>query len=183
MRLQVSVTDMPGVMALTPAVAIDSRGEFFESFNVEDFAAVTGVRTTFVQDNQVLSDKGVLRGLHYQLTRPQGKLVRVVSGSIYDVVVDLRRSSPNCGRWAGMTLDAESRQQLWIPPGFAHGYLALSARTNVIYKTTEYWYPKDEKTIAWNDPDLDIAWPITERAILSERDRMAGSFRDAELYS
>ena len=181
MGLRAAETGMPDILVLTPDASTDHRGEFFESFNAADFAAAVGSSWTFVQDNQTMSRQGVLRGLHYQLTRPQGKLVRVVSGMIFDVVVDLRRSSPAFGRWFGRTLSAESREQLWIPPGFAHGYLAQSPIVSVVYKTTEYWYPDDERVIAWNDPDLGIAWPTTD-VILSDRDRAATGVNMAQLF-
>lgn len=184
MGLQVQHTTIPGVMVLRPDVSVDERGAFQESFNASAFASATGVSAHFVQDNHTHSVRNVLRGLHYQVRQPQGKLVRVVSGEIFDAAVDLRRGSATFGAWVGMVLTAESHDQLWIPEGFAHGYLVLSDTADVIYKTTDYWYPAGERAIAWNDPDLGIAWPpISGEAVMSERDRMAGPFRMAEVFS
>ena len=181
--LRVEHTSLAGVLVLEPRVFEDSRGAFFESYNEAQFAKATGVQTRFVQDNHSISRRHVVRGLHYQLGRMQGKLVRVVAGEVFDVAVDLRRASPTFGRWTAARLSAENRLMLWIPEGFAHGFVALSERAEVLYKTTDYYSPHDERSIAWNDPDLHIAWPLGEaRPIVSERDARAPLFRDAELF-
>lgn len=163
-------TAISGVLVLEPVVHRDLRGEFHESFNARDFAALTGVDCAFVQDNHSLSAANVLRGLHYQLRQPQGKLVRVVRGAIFDVAVDLRRESPTCGRWTAVRLDAATHRQLWIPEGCAHGFLALDAAAEVLYKTTDYYAPEYERCLAWNDPALAIDWPLAGAPILSAKD-------------
>jgi dTDP-4-dehydrorhamnose 3,5-epimerase len=160
MPYTVTPTAIPDVLMLEPKVFGDERGYFFESYNARDFLDATGLRVEFVQDNHSMSTKGVLRGLHYQVRHPQGKLLRVVKGSVFDVAVDLRKSSPTFGRWVGAYLSEENRVQLWIPPGFAHGFLALSDTAEVLYKITDYWYPEHERTLLWNDPTLAIAWPV-----------------------
>ncbi|MBV2164822.1 MAG: dTDP-4-dehydrorhamnose 3,5-epimerase [Comamonas sp.] len=161
--MQVQTTALPGVLLLQPQVFQDERGFFVESFNQRRFAQATGVDVPFVQDNHSRSRRGVLRGLHYQLPpHAQGKLVRVVRGRVWDVVADLRRTSPTFGQWLGLALDAEQHQQLWIPPGLAHGFLTLSAEADCLYKTTAYYDPACERGIAWNDADLAIAWPAVE---------------------
>jgi dTDP-4-dehydrorhamnose 3,5-epimerase len=154
-------TSLPGVFLVEPVVFGDARGFFYESFNQRQLEAALGRPLRFVQDNHSLSARGVLRGLHYQLPKPQGKLVRVVRGEVFDVAVDLRRASPTRGRWLGETLSAENRRQLWIPEGFAHGFLVLSQEAEFLYKTTEYYAPEHERCIRWDDPDLAIAWPST----------------------
>jgi len=173
-------TSLDGLLVLTPRVFSDARGAFFESFNEGQFRAATGFDGAFVQDNQSESRKGVVRGLHYQLApHAQGKLVRVVSGAIYDVALDIRKGSPTYGRWAGVTLSAENRRQFWIPAGFAHGFAALSDNTIVLYKTTASWNGGAERAIRWNDPGLGIDWPVTD-PILSDKDRAAPPFSAAE---
>src|SRR6187551_3522750 len=154
--MQVIQTSLPGVLILEPKVFGDARGFFFESFNARRFAELTGFSGSFVQDNHSRSGKGVLRGLHYQIRQPQGKLVRVIAGEVFDVAVDVRRSSPTFGKWAGFRLSAESRRMAWIPPGFAHGFLVTSEGAEFLYKTTDYWAPQHERTIRWNDPQIGI---------------------------
>jgi len=170
-NLTVTPTDIPGVLILEPKVFGDSRGFFLESFNQDTFKQATGLEVNFVQDNHSRSGKGVLRGLHYQLQpHAQGKLVRVVSGSVFDVAVDIRRDSPTYGQWIGVSLTAENHRQLWIPPGLAHGFLVTSESADFLYKTTEYYKPSLERVLAWNDPDLAIAWPTDVTPICSARD-------------
>jgi dTDP-4-dehydrorhamnose 3,5-epimerase len=169
------------VLVLEPRVFGDARGFFFESFNAKDFEAATGVKASFVQDNHSSSARGVLRGLHYQVEHPQGKLLRVARGEIFDVAVDIRRGSPNFGRWAGVPLSAENKRQLWVPPGFAHGFLVTSESAEVLYKTTDYWYPQHERSIAWNDEELGIEWPITGTPVLSAKDAAGVKLEDAQL--
>ena len=182
MPYTVTPTAIPDVLLLEPRVFGDDRGYFFESFNARDFREATGLDVAFVQDNHSMSVQGVLRGLHYQIRHPQGKLMRAVSGSVFDVAVDLRKSSPTFGRWAGAVLSAENRRQLWIPPGFAHGFLALSEVAEVLYKTTEYWYPEHERTLSWKDPALDIAWPIDGEPRLAPKDMEGNSFGEIEVF-
>jgi dTDP-4-dehydrorhamnose 3,5-epimerase len=174
--------EIDDVLLLEPGVHGDERGFFFESYNERGFADLVGRRVTFVQDNHSRSAKGVLRGLHYQVRKPQGKLLRVVAGEVFDVAVDLRRRSPTFGRWTGTVLSAENKKQIWIPEGFAHGFLVLSEFAEVLYKTTDYWAPEHERCIAWNDPDLAIRWPITREPTLSARDRDASVFARAETF-
>jgi len=178
-------TALPDVCLFEPRVFEDERGCFFESFNQQVFESAIGRSVTFVQDNQSHSVKGVLRGLHYQLNpRAQGKLVRVLSGEIYDVAIDLRRGSPTLGQWVGEVLSAHNRRQLWIPEGFAHGFLVLSDTADVLYKTTDSWDKASERAIVWNDPQLKIDWPInSQHIILSEKDQLAGSFAQADLFT
>jgi len=176
-------TDFADVKLIEPDVFEDARGFFYESFNQARFEQALGLRAEFVQDNHSRSARGVLRGLHYQLPpRAQGKLVRVAAGEIYDVVVDLRRSSPTFGRWSGVRLSADNKRQLWIPPGYAHAFLALSEQAEVLYKTTDYWCAERERTIAWNDPALAIAWPPGIVPVLSDKDGRAGRLEDAEVF-
>jgi dTDP-4-dehydrorhamnose 3,5-epimerase len=176
-------TDLAGVVVIEPELFGDHRGYFMESWQKRRFAEA-GLDIEFVQDNHSMSAEGVLRGLHYQLDRPQGKLVRVVSGAAFDVAVDLRRSSPGFGRWAGAILSAENRRMLWVPPGFAHGFYTLSGPMELLYKCTEFYSPLDERTIRWDDPDLAIAWPLEEgqTPTLSEKDAKGQPFREAETY-
>lgn len=183
MALHMMRTAIPDVLLLRPDAIKDERGEFCESFNKATFLSVTGLEWDFVQDNHTHSIHNVLRGLHYQIQRPQGKLVRVISGEIFDVAVDLRRGSMTFGKWMGVALSAINRDQLWIPAGFAHGYLVLSNSADVLYKTTDYWRPECERSIAWDDGDLDIRWPLMGEPVMSARDRAAGSFRAAETFS
>ena len=175
-------TEIPEVLILEPRVFGDARGFFFESYNRRAFHAATGLDAEFVQDNHSLSERNVLRGLHYQIQQPQGKLVRVIAGEVFDVAVDLRRSSQTFGRWVGFRLSAESKRMAWIPPGFAHGFLVTSERAEFLYKTTDYYAPEHERAIAWNDPDIAIAWPRAGEPLLNEKDRNAPSLRDAEVY-
>ncbi len=159
MPITVTPTAIPDVLIIEPKVFGDDRGFFFESFNERDFSEVVGQKVTFVQDNHSLSKKGVLRGLHYQMEQTQGKLVRVVSGAVFDVAVDLRESSVTFGQWVGVELSAENKKQLWIPEGFAHGFLVLSDEAEFLYKTTDYWHAASEQCIVWNDSTLNIHWP------------------------
>lgn len=181
--MKVTPTSIPDVLVIEPRVFRDGRGHFFESFNQRDFDAATGTRVTFVQDNESRSGRNVLRGLHYQIRAPQGKLVRVLHGAVFDVAVDLRRSSATFGRWIGMELSAENRKQLWIPPGFAHGFLVLSASADSLYKVTGYHAPQHERCIRWDDSTLAIAWPLQGAPVLSERDARAPGFSAAETYA
>lgn len=178
-------TDLPGVLLLEPKVFGDARGFFMESYNKRAFAQATGLSPEFVQDNHSRSSRGVLRGLHYQLRQPQGKLVRVTSGEVYDVAVDLRRSSPAFGRWYGCILTAGSKHQLWVPEGFGHGYLVLSDSAEFVYKTTDFYAPEHERCVAWDDPDLGIPWPLPaglSEPVLSAKDRAGVRLRDAEVF-
>lgn len=175
-------TDIQDVMVLEPQVFGDERGFFYESFNQRLWQEKTGLRTTFVQDNHSFSVKNVLRGLHYQIQQPQGKLVRVIRGAVFDVAVDIRRSSPSFGQWVGLELSAENKRMMWIPEGFAHGFLVLSDVAEFLYKTTNYWAPQYERTIIWNDPDLGIAWPLQNQPILSVKDAQGVLFKNAEVF-
>lgn len=181
--MKITPTRIPDVLVLEPEVFHDARGFFCESFNQREFDAATGTRFTFVQDNHSRSGRNVLRGLHYQIRQPQGKLVRVVHGAVFDVAVDLRRSSATFGRWVGTELSAGNRKQLWIPPGFAHGFLVLSAAADSLYKTTDYHAPQHERCIRWDDPALAIAWPLQQPPLLSERDARAPGFGAAETFA
>lgn len=174
---------LPGVRLIDPDVFKDARGVFFESFNAREFAGMAGEEVHFVQDNQSMSTKGVLRGLHYQIERAQGKLVRVLDGEAFDVAVDIRRSSPTFGKWTGVVLSAANRRQVWIPAGFAHGFVTLSETVQVLYKTTDYWAPEFARNIAWNDPAIGIEWPIDFTPVLSDRDAKAPLLADAEVYA
>jgi dTDP-4-dehydrorhamnose 3,5-epimerase len=180
--MKVIPTEIPDVLIIEPQVYGDDRGFFLESFNQKDFREKTGVNTTFVQDNHSMSLKNVLRGLHYQIRNPQGKLVRVVSGSVFDVAVDARKSSPTFGRWVGCILSAENKRIFWVPEGFAHGFLVLSDRAEFLYKTTNYYYPQYEKTILWNDADLGIDWPLETPPILSPKDQAGQPFKSVEVF-
>jgi dTDP-4-dehydrorhamnose 3,5-epimerase len=175
-------TGIPDLLVLEPQVFGDARGFFLESFNARDFRAATGVEACFVQDNLSRSRRGVLRGLHYQIRQPQGKLVQVVAGAVYDVAVDLRRHSPAYGRSFGIELSAENHRQLWIPVGFAHGFLVLSDTADFLYKVTDYYAPAHERCILWNDPDLAIDWPLDGAPLLSAKDAAGSTFRDAEVF-
>ncbi|WP_414752657.1 dTDP-4-dehydrorhamnose 3,5-epimerase [Anabaena sp. CCY 9910] len=175
-------TKIPDVVLLEPQVFTDSRGFFFESYNHQKFTEKLGITVNFVQDNHSFSQHNVLRGLHYQIIQPQGKLVRAVVGTIFDVAVDIRKSSPTFGQWVGYELSAENKRQLWIPPGFAHGFLVLSEVAEVIYKTTDYYAPGGDRTILWNDPDLAINWPLKEPPILSAKDSQGQPLKSAEVY-
>jgi dTDP-4-dehydrorhamnose 3,5-epimerase len=160
MPYTVSKTNLPEVLVLQPKVFGDARGFFFESFNARDFAEATGLNLQFVQDNHSRSSRGVLRGLHYQIKHSQGKLVRVVAGEVFDVAVDMRKDSPQFGQWTGCHLTAENAKQLWVPPGFAHGFFVMSESADFLYKTTDYWFPEHERCLLWNDPELAIEWPL-----------------------
>ncbi|MHB8138211.1 MAG: dTDP-4-dehydrorhamnose 3,5-epimerase [Smithellaceae bacterium] len=175
-------TDIPDVLIVEPQVFGDARGFFYESFNQKVWLEKTGLQTTFLQDNHSRSVKNVLRGLHYQIQQPQGKLVRVIQGAVFDVAVDIRRSSPSFGRWVGVELSAENKRMMWIPEGFAHGFLVLSDFAEFLYKTTDYWAPQYERTIIWNDPDLAIAWPLQNQPILSVKDAQGKLFKEAEKF-
>jgi dTDP-4-dehydrorhamnose 3,5-epimerase len=181
--MKISPSALPGVLVIEPQVFLDERGFFFESFNERRFAELTGLHPQFVQDNHSKSLRNVVRGLHYQVGAPQGKLVRVVAGAIFDVVVDLRRSSPTFGQWHGIELSAENRRQLWIPPGFAHGFLATSDSAECVYKTTDYWSPANERTLLWNDPALAIRWPLENAPILSGKDQAGVPLAQAEVFA
>lgn len=180
--MKILPTKLPGVLVLEPKVFGDSRGFFFESFNRRVFAEATGMELDFVQDNHSRSANGVLRGLHYQIKQPQGKLVRVVRGAVFDVAVDLRRSSLTFGQWAGAELSEDNQRQLWIPPGFAHGFVVLSESADFLYKTTDYYAPEHERCIVWNDPDIGIDWPLQE-PLLSGKDRAGRAFAEAEVFA
>ncbi len=175
-------TAIEGVLLLEPQVFTDERGYFFESYNARRFRDASGFEPVFVQDNHSSSRRNVVRGLHYQVGVPQGKLVRVISGTVFDVVVDLRAASPSFGRWIGTELSAANRRQLWVPPGCAHGFLTLSEEAECLYKTTEYWSPAHERTLLWNDAQLGIAWPLAEEPILSAKDRVGTPFAEAEVF-
>ena len=175
-------TSLQDVLIFEPKVFGDTRGFFFESFNARRFAELTGITTPFVQDNHSRSQKGVLRGLHYQIRQPQGKLVRVVAGDVYDVAVDLRRSSPDFGKWTGVTLSAENKRIVWIPAGFAHGFVVLSDSAEFLYKTTDYWAPEHERCIRWNDSSLAIDWPVSGNVLVSAKDAQGVAFADAEVF-
>lgn len=181
--MKITPSAIPDVVLIEPRVFADDRGWFFESFNQQVFARSLGLEARFVQDNQSDSRKGVVRGLHYQIQRPQGKLVRVAVGEIFDVAVDLRRSSATFGLWVGALMTAENRLQMWIPAGFAHGFATLSDHAEVIYKATDYYAPEHERTIIWNDPTLAIAWPLTGEARLSMKDQQGARFDAAEVFA
>ena len=182
MPYTVTKTAIPDVLVLTPKVFGDARGFFFESFNARDFAEVTGLNVSFVQDNHSKSGRGVLRGMHYQIQHPQGKLVRVVQGTVFDVVVDMRKSSPTFGRWVGAMLSDANHKQIWIPPGFAHGFVVLSESAEFLYKTTDYWYPEHERSLLWNDATVGIEWPIDFEPKLAAKDAAGKPFGQAELF-
>lgn len=181
--MKIIATDLPDVLIIEPQVFGDARGFFYESFNAQRFTELTGLHGAFVQDNHSRSARGVLRGLHYQVQQAQGKLVRVTAGEVYDVAVDLRRSSATFGQWVGMHLSAENRRQLWIPPGFAHGFLVLSEHAEFLYKTTDYYAPAHERCIRWDDPRLAIDWPLAGQAPqLSAKDQQGTPFEEAETF-
>ena len=175
-------TRIADVKAIEPRIFSDDRGLFFESYNQRTMAEF-GIHEAFVQDNQSLSRQGVLRGLHYQIKNPQGKLIRCLQGEIFDVAVDLRKSSPTFGQWVGETLSGENRRMFWIPAGFAHGFLVLSQTAEVLYKTTDFYAPKHERTILWNDPTIHIEWPTSLTPSLSGKDLAGQTFEQAEVYS
>jgi dTDP-4-dehydrorhamnose 3,5-epimerase len=179
--MNVTAGELPGMLLLEPRVFSDARGFFLESYNRRAFAQA-GITAEFVQDNHSRSARNVLRGLHYQLRQPQGKLVRVVAGEVFDVAVDLRRSSAAFGRWAGFHLSAENKRMLWIPPGFAHGFLSLSDSAEVLYKATDFYVPEDERCVAWNDPAIGIRWPLQGTPLVSAKDAGGLSLQAAETY-
>lgn len=183
MPYTVTPTAIPDVLILEPKVFGDARGFFYESFNARDFAQATGLDVGFVQDNHSKSSKGVLRGLHYQIQHPQGKLVRVVQGEVFDVAVDLRLSSPTFGQWAGVHLSADNHRQLWVPPGFAHGFAVLSDSAEFLYKTTDYWYPEHERSLLWNDPAVGIVWPMDAQPQLAAKDAAGRVLAAADLFA
>ncbi|MDG2616830.1 dTDP-4-dehydrorhamnose 3,5-epimerase [Thermoleptolyngbya sichuanensis XZ-Cy5] len=180
--MQITQAEISDVLILEPRLFGDSRGFFYESFNQKVFGDKTGVDAQFVQDNHSRSMQNVLRGLHYQIQQPQGKLVRVIQGAIFDVAVDLRRQSPTFAQWVGWEISAENRRQIWVPPGFAHGFVVLSEAAEVLYKTTDYYAPQHERCIRWDDPDLAIAWPLQSSPILSAKDEAGQLLRIAEVY-
>ena len=180
--MKIIPTSIPEVLIIEPNIASDNRGFFFESFNEKKFSQSTGLNVRFVQDNHSQSTKGVLRGLHYQIQQPQGKLVRVVRGAVFDVAVDIRRSSPTFGQWAGAELTEENCRQLWAPIGFAHGFLVLSNRADFLYKTTDYYAPQFERSILWNDPNIGIQWPLNKEPRLSIKDKASLLLEQADTY-
>jgi dTDP-4-dehydrorhamnose 3,5-epimerase len=180
--MKVTPTEIPDVLVLEPKVFTDARGFFLESYNRRTFKEVTGVEANFVQDNQSFSVRNVLRGLHYQIQQPQGKLVQVLAGDIFDVAVDLRRSSPSFGKWTGVRLSGGTHRMLWVPVGFAHGFLVYSEHAIVQYKVTDYYAPQHERTILWNDHELGIRWPLQGEPVINEKDGHGSDFRSAELF-
>ncbi len=180
--MNVRPTAIPGVVILEPSVFGDDRGFFFESFNDNRFRELTGTDVRFVQDNHSRSSKGVLRGLHYQIRQPQGKLVRVTRGAVFDVAVDVRRRSPTFGQWVGVELSEDNKRQFWVPAGFAHGFVVLSDTADFLYKTTDYYAPVHERSIRWNDPDIGIQWQYEGEPSLSDKDRNGQPFATAEVY-
>ena len=180
--MRVQPLSIPDVLILEPEVFGDARGFFFESYNERVMAEQAGIKDHFVQDNHSRSARNVLRGLHYQIRQPQGKLVRVVTGEVFDVAVDIRRSSATFGKWVGARLSSENKHMLWIPPGFAHGFLVLSEFAEFLYKTTDYWAPEYERSIPWNDPNIAIDWPLEEPPILSVKDAAGCPLEAAELF-
>jgi len=183
MPYTVTPTALPGVLILEPKVFGDARGFFFESFNARDFAQCIGLDVTFVQDNHSKSAQGVLRGLHYQIEHPQGKLVRVTQGEVFDVAVDLRRSSPHFGQWEGVLLSADNKRQLWIPPGFAHGFLVTSESAEFLYKTTDYYHPEFERCLLWSDPEVGVTWPVTSPPLLAAKDQAGLPLQSAATFA
>lgn len=181
--MQIQKTTIPEVLILEPSVFGDDRGFFYESFNQKRFAELTGLSCEFVQDNHSKSAKGVLRGLHYQIQQAQGKLVRVTAGEVFDVAVDLRKSSPTFGHWVGVTLSAVNKRQLWIPEGFAHGFVVISDHAEFLYKTTDYWAPEFERSLLWNDPLIGITWPIEGEPLLSGKDKAGTLLADSDVFT
>ncbi len=180
--MKVTNTNLPGVVILESKVFGDARGFFMESYNAKTFQEALGFTPSFVQDNHSRSGKGVLRGMHYQIRKPQGKLIRVVSGRVYDVIVDMRKSSPTFGKWTGTELSEDNFLQVWIPPGFAHGFVVLSESADFIYKTTEFYAPEHERCLLWNDPYVGIKWPIDFAPLLSDKDKKGVPFYEAEAF-
>ncbi|HEF5153979.1 dTDP-4-dehydrorhamnose 3,5-epimerase [Burkholderia multivorans] len=182
MAITVTATALPEVKIIEPKVFGDARGYFYESFNGREFAEQVEPGVEFVQDNHSRSAKGVLRGLHYQIQHAQGKLVRVVEGEVFDVAVDIRRSSPNFGKWVGVTLSADNHRQLWVPPGFAHGFVVLSEAAQFLYKTTDYWYPEYERSLLWKDPTVGIDWKLDREPVLAAKDAAGKLLSEADVY-
>jgi dTDP-4-dehydrorhamnose 3,5-epimerase len=180
--MNIILTEVSDVLITEPRVFADNRGFFYESYNEKAFAEKLGVDIHFVQDNHSRSTQNVLRGLHYQIQQPQGKLVRVVVGEVFDVAVDLRKSSPTFGHWVGTLLSAENKRQLWVPPGFAHGFCVMSSIAEVLYKTTDYYAPQHERCVVWNDPDLAIAWPLAGEPVVSAKDQVGQPLKTAEVF-
>jgi dTDP-4-dehydrorhamnose 3,5-epimerase len=183
MNLNVIQTALPEVLILEPKVFGDERGFFMESFNARNFEEATGLKREFVQDNHSKSARNVLRGLHYQIQHPQGKLVRVVAGEVFDVAVDMRKSSPNFGKWVGVHLSAENKRQLWLPEGFAHGFVVTSDSAEFLYKTTDYWYPEFDRSLLWSDPAIGIEWPIEGEPTLADKDAQAKTLQYADCFA
>lgn len=182
MPYTVTPTALPEVLILEPKVFGDARGFFYESFNARDFQQATGIEREFVQDNHSKSARNVLRGLHYQIQHPQGKLVRVVEGEVFDVAVDLRKSSPNFGKWVGVTLSADNNRQLWVPEGFAHGFVVVSESAQFLYKTTDYWFPEFERSLLWSDADVGIQWPLSAEPALAAKDANGTPLKTADCF-
>lgn len=180
--MKILPTKVAEVLIIEPQVFQDDRGFFFESYNHKAFSEKTGITANFVQDNHSFSKQNVLRGLHYQISQPQGKLVRAIAGSILDVAVDIRKTSPSFGEWVSCILSADNKRQLWVPVGFAHGFVVLSEAAEVLYKTTDYYAPQHERCILWNDPDLAIDWSVTNLPIVSAKDRVGQPFKSAEVF-
>jgi dTDP-4-dehydrorhamnose 3,5-epimerase len=180
--VKVFPTEIPDVLMLEPKVHQDERGFFLECYNRRTFNELTGMKVEFVQDNESFSVRNVLRGLHYQIRQPQGKLIQVMAGEVFDVAVDLRRSSSTFGKWVGVTISGGTHRMLWIPPGFAHGFLVLSEHAIMLYKTTDYYAPEHERTIVWSDPSLNIRWPLEAKPIVSDKDRRGAALGSAELF-
>jgi dTDP-4-dehydrorhamnose 3,5-epimerase len=180
--MKVTTASIPDVLIVEPTVFEDARGFFYESFNERRFAELTGIGVRFVQDNHSKSAKNVLRGLHYQIMQPQGKLIRVVAGAVFDVSVDIRKGSATFGRWTGIHLSADNKRQVWVPPGFAHGFVVTSESAEVLYKTTTYWAPEYERAILWSDPDIGINWPIQGVPLVSPKDAKGTVLSQAEVF-
>jgi len=180
--MKVLKTSIPDVLIIEPRVFKDDRGFFLESFNLHNFRDVTGLDVNFVQDNHSRSQKNVLRGMHYQIQQPQGKLVRVIKGTVLDIAVDIRRSSPTFGQWVSEMLSEDNHRQMWVPAGFAHGFLVCSDSADFLYKTTDYYAPEYERCIRWDDPDIGIEWPLEDEPIIAEKDRHGVLLKDAEVY-
>ncbi|KVN94064.1 dTDP-4-dehydrorhamnose 3,5-epimerase [Burkholderia ubonensis] len=183
MAIQVTATALPEVKIIEPKVFADARGYFYESFNAREFAEQVAPGVEFVQDNHSRSVKGVLRGLHYQIQHAQGKLVRVIHGEVFDVAVDIRRSSRTFGKWVGVHLSAENRRQMWVPPGFAHGFTVLSETAEFLYKTTDYWFPEHERCLIWNDTQIGIEWPLDDEPVLAPKDAHGKRLMEAEVFA
>jgi dTDP-4-dehydrorhamnose 3,5-epimerase len=183
MAITVTETALPEVKIVEPKVFGDTRGYFYESFNGREFSERVDADAVFVQDNHSRSNRGVLRGLHYQIQHAQGKLVRVVEGEVFDVAVDIRKHSPNFGKWVGVTLSADNKRQLWVPPGFAHGFYVVSESAQFLYKTTDYWYPEFERSLLWSDPALGIEWPLEGEPTVAGKDAAGKVLAEAEVFA